>query len=253
MSSWKSRWGCFLSVMTDPWTLCLLGLTLALTWVATTSTINQSWIPVFLNSLVAIFAGILGARIWEQWTDYTGAQVLTSRGRAAVRALRLLLNRTKALEDRIVQMHQRHLEKALSGDVIAMFLEEARGSCQSLLEQTVTSMENWIDIVPEADVRSQIGVISALNHELQQRIEEKSALEKTLSESKGQSNEETKRLRDKIAEKDKKISELQTAQTLYEITTGSGGPGFNFSMPHEQFQLAMELSLIHISEPTRPY
>ena len=82
--------------------------------------------------------------------------------------------------------------------------EESIAICSLLQEETVSSIENSTDIVPEADIKTQIGVISDLKTSIDDKEGELTHLKATLAEAQGKSEQERKALRDQLALKKSK-------------------------------------------------
>ncbi len=96
-------------------------------------------------------------------------------------------------------------------------------TCKLLQEETVSSIENWTDIVPEADIKTQVGVISELGQNLSQREAELAALKEELGEAKDNSEAERRALRNQVLEKEAQIVSLQ--RQIERKTIDLGGIG----------------------------
>jgi hypothetical protein len=67
--------------------------------------------------------------------------------------------------------------------------------------------------VPEADIRTQIGVITELNEEFNRKAKELDELRTKYKEERGQSEDQKKRLKQEIAEKEAEISRVRKELT----------------------------------------
>lgn len=154
-------------------------------------------------------SAILGGRITKHWVDITEGGVVIARGKSAVRSLKLLLRNTAALEARIreFRLNDEAIEKY--PEVTRRNFEEIIGTCNLLQEETVNSIENWTDIIPEADITTQIGVISDLKITLNDKEEDLLQLNTNLEQAKGESEQERNDLKEKIHKKELQINGLE--------------------------------------------
>lgn len=154
----KLAWIRFLKGVLDPWVLILLAAAFILFAVA------QAQQPGVSNALaqllLAISTGVLGARIANRFGAALEEGVLFARGKVSVRGLKILLRHLSALEDRAATFLARH-SAAGADSTTARDFEEIVSSCRQLQEQAISSIENWTDVVPEANIATAIGEISA--------------------------------------------------------------------------------------------
>jgi hypothetical protein len=207
MQPLKQRWSVFASVALDPWAVLMATSVLALfaSSLYASSKITTSLLFVMITAASAV----LGGRITKQWADLNEAGVVRARGRSAVRSLMLLLRRTTSLESRT----QRFL-KDVAGDDATMSLtarnyEEIVEACRLIADETVSSIENWTDIVPEANIGTQIGLIAELRGSLAKRESELQELQEEMELAKGQSKQDTGALQDLITEKEQQVRRLE--------------------------------------------
>jgi hypothetical protein len=121
----------------------------------------------------------------------------------------LLLRRTTSLEART----QRFLSAIKDGqeapEVTCRNYEEIIESCQLVADETVSSIENWTDIVPEANIGTQVGLIVELRGSVTEKAAELAELQKALEESQGKSQQDTAELRNHIRAKEEQIAKLE--------------------------------------------
>ena len=86
--------------------------------------------------------------------------------------------------------------------------EEIIETCNLLQEETVSSIENWTDIVPEADIKTLVGIISELKSKLSKTENELSGYQQQLQAIEGKSGQERERLVEEIKKKEKQIDKL---------------------------------------------
>jgi SMC interacting uncharacterized protein involved in chromosome segregation len=77
-----------------------------------------------------------------------------------------------------------------------------------LQKETISSIESWTDIVPEADINTQIGVISDLNNLLSDKEEQLKRIIKQQKEDKGKSEHEKKSQNKEIIKLENQIKKL---------------------------------------------
>lgn len=207
MTKLTKRWGLFLSIVLDPWTLCFLFVIAFLVYKSLTQTPQSITSSTLFTLLITFTSAVLGGRIAKQWVDVTEGGILVARGKAAVRGLKLLLSSIISLDKRIsYYLTQPHIEKA---SVTKIILEEIRERCNILAEESVSSIENWTDIIPEADVKTHIGVISDLKYQLESTAKEMQSLNAELSQTKDKSKEDLDDLMKRIKDKDNELSKLE--------------------------------------------
>lgn len=207
MDTLKTRWKLFLEVVLDPWNLLLTIAVGGFFYLSVGQTSPLASTLLFV--LIVITSAILGSRITKQWVDVTEGGIVIARGRSAVRNLKLLLRNVAALEERIRKFRMCEGEIEKHPQVTKRNYEEAIGICNLLQEQTVNSIENWTDIVPEADIKTEIGVISDLKGSLNNKGNDLKLLKQQLDEAKGESDQERNQLKKQIKDKEKQINSLE--------------------------------------------
>lgn len=221
MSSLRKEWKGFAGIVFSPWVIVLFLTAIAFDAVLVHYTSKLSTpganIDISLVTVLAFIAslssGILGGVIGKRWDDFIGERVIVTRGKSAVRSLKLLLGNIVALERRVNKYLERHIDENQrenqTPEVIRTYLEEVIERCRVLGEETISSIENWTDIVPGADIKTQIGLISELTSEIEQLALQLHDLTAELEETKGISETETKRLHAEIRKKEKELSEAR--------------------------------------------
>lgn len=224
MTPLGDRWKAFLTMVFDPLSVGLLVPTIFLSIVLVLQT-DRIIIAIF-TFLVAVFSGVLGGVLGKKWDDLTGERIIIARGKSAIRSLKLLLGSAVALERRVRQhlgqCAEENKKKRQALETITIHLEEVIGRCVLLEEGILSSIESWTDIIPEADVKTQIGLISELTSKVENLVQELSALSTELQETKGKSEEEINKLKADKRQKEKELSELR--HELSGRTIGIGLP-----------------------------
>ncbi len=208
MTPLRDRWKAFLTMVLDPLSIGLLVSTIFLSIVLVLQT--DRVIIATLTFLVAVFSGVLGGVLGKKWDDLTGERIIIARGKSAIRSLKLLLGSAVALERRVRQyLGQCAKEKGQALETTTTYLEEVIGRCVLLEEGVLSSIESWTDIIPEADVKTQIGLISELTSKVDNLVQELGALSAELQETRGKSEKEIEKLKADKRQKEKELSELR--------------------------------------------
>lgn len=166
----------------------------------------DSAVGVLSQTVLAIGSGVLGGRIANAVSVVNSEAILKARGTVAVRGLSLMLRNVGALDSRVGSF-LKDAKDALE----AKNYEEIREMCRVLSEEGVSSIENWVDIVPEAKAASIVGHLSELRDAINQLEAEKLAMQEQLKDATAAGVETQQKLEDKIAAKDARISSLEKA------------------------------------------
>lgn len=217
----RSQWIAFRNVVLDPWVL-VLGLSAVLSGNAALGA-SPKTAAALLTLVASVVSGILGGRITHRWSSVVEESVIVARGKSAVRGLKLLLGGVADLEKR-TRVFLGRCGATASGDKLtfptASAFEEVVGRCRLLEEQVLSSIENWTDIVPEADIKTQIGEISRLADEVDSQFAEVRNLEQRLAETQHQSASEKMKLQDDLEKKEKLLRETQRKLASQASLTG---------------------------------
>lgn len=206
LESWKK----FALVALDPISVLLIVTGGGLTILSVSQA--NALISSVLTLIISILAGIVGALWYDKWTARNAERMLLARGKVAVRSLKLLLGQVISLDDRVQvyarRLRSENLSASVTEAVIMTYFEEVIGRCGLLQDDTVGSIENWIDIVPEADVKTDIGAIRRLKEDAVQQTLEVERLRSALQESEGRSQLEQRELEARLREKESALSKL---------------------------------------------
>jgi len=147
-------------------------------------------------------AQLIGAILASRWAAVGETSVLITRGKSAIRGLKLLLLNLSSAEKRAVE-YLKNLANEPEPEVVKFSYEETIGRLQSLQEETTNAIEEWQDIIPEANITTQIGVISQLKTELADRSAAVQDARQALTEAQQASAEEKKALQKRLEEREK--------------------------------------------------
>lgn len=219
MDTFKKRWQNFLSLIFDPWTLCFL--------IATTVLIilghgqQNVTVSTMFTVLITLSSAVLGGRAAKHWVDITEGGVVKARGKSAVRGLKLLFGNVTSLDQRL-ERFLGHCEKDQPLEIIKTWIEEVSERTRLIAEEVVSSIENWTDIIPEADIKTHIGELSALTAKLDRKEAELKEIQEELNQTKDTAKEEREKLRKGIHDKEKEMADLQEQVRKSRISFGTG-------------------------------
>lgn len=218
LSTLGKRWATFLGVVLEPGAFLLLVVLGLLYWYSGTD--GGDTTSVLMYILLTIASVVLGGRLTKKWLELTEGDVVTARGHSAVRSLMTQLRSIAALENTTRQFRSAEAEIEKNPDAVKRNYDEVIRTCESLQEQTVSAIENWTDIVPEASIKSQVGVISDLKMAIDQREGDLNSLKAELQDAKGKSRKEKAKLEDRIAKEKEQVEALQNElyKKKYEIS-----------------------------------
>jgi uncharacterized membrane protein YhaH (DUF805 family) len=207
------EWSAFFAVILSPWVVTCLVLTSFLIFLGMRL---GTTVPTLVNAILTIFvalsSSVLGALIWDRWVKKNETGILVTRGKSAIRGLKLLLTNIALVERRVEDYQSRLSQRDVpdpSKELIAATYEELVIRCRQLQEEAVNAIEEWQDIVPEAaTLTTQIGVITDLQQQSARLAREIQELHVSLSAAdaqKGASREEIVQLEKKLIEKEAEL------------------------------------------------
>jgi hypothetical protein len=203
-AAWKNFW----YVFAEPWNLLLIlgvfvlfAVTLTPKLPAATSALAQI--------LLTLSSAVLGGRIASRLEVLAEGNVLLARGRVAVRSLKLLLRNTAALESRVTTFLRNSAEIRQNPEVTVRNYEEIIGTCRLLQEETVSSIENWTDIVQEADISTVVGQISELKAAIDERQQQMDELELQSRQAKAANETEKAAMQQELSRRAMELDHLK--------------------------------------------
>ncbi len=209
MKSFRENWQLFFKLLFDPWSLMLLVSTGILFALGQSASPPNPTATTLVNILMTLSSAVLGSRVTKLWMDKSEGNIVVARGEIAIRNLKLLLRNVLALDSRVKNFMSRPEPDDTFKAITMRNYEEILSKCEILMEEVVNSIENWTDIIPEADVRTQIGQLSDLKFQLANKEEEVSKIKTELQETKDQSQNEKDKLEQRVTAKEVEISQLK--------------------------------------------
>lgn len=204
--NFRARWKNFLSALFGPNVLIPLISTFIFGYLSVEA---SGLVSKTISSVVmGIFASIAGAMLTKSVLDETRKGQIFTRGQSAVRGLNLILADLSALE---AQLEKARAES--SDDTNKKDFYYIKSLCILVQRQTINAIEEWKDILPEADI---IELIESLKTKLQQTDDLREALtdvQAKLDDSKNNvSNQqgEVEKLRRQKNELERKLRETES-------------------------------------------
>ena len=208
-SDFIKKWLAFFTIAFDPFFLIFLVAIVILIILEGQQTKTSYATKSLLTFFMSISSAVLGGYITKLWLEINEKGALYARGSSAVRGLKLLLNTILSMDARNRKYLIRNQNENFTEREINIILEEISEKLSILTEESVSSIENWTDYVPEAKIKTTIGKISELNAELNNKKNEVNILRKQVVEVQGTSDDEKENLLEDIEKKDNQIYELE--------------------------------------------
>jgi len=221
------RWLSFLTLLFDPIVIFLVLVSGGLFIFSLGQSDKE--IITLMTILLSVSTGLLGSAVSKKWEELTEEKVIIARGGSAVRSLNLLLSH--------VNRHHRKAREYLSGcelepkekealKIARIYLHELADSSVGLMEEVLGSIENWTDIIPEAKIETQVGIISDLTDEIADHETELKTVNERLKSTENKSQEQIAGLnseKNKIEKELAKVKrELQMKELEFRPTLSSG-------------------------------
>ncbi len=205
MKAFFKTWCDFLKAIVDPWIFTIIALYVYLT-IQINNTENQNIITL-LTILISISSAVIGSILAKNLLIINGEDSLRARGKVSIRSLKLILGNlysfSKSLET-----------KGSNKDIKEIYLSDIIERITILQEEVLSSIENWTDIIPEADVKTQIGIITSLKEDFTKNKNELELVISELNSRVKKTSEEKQELKDKV-ENIKSILD-ETQKSIYE-------------------------------------
>lgn len=244
----KKEWGKFGDIVLNPWVACLILAAILFNVLLVNQT--DTAIIAALSVIVTLISGVLGGVATKRWLDQVEGTVIVARGKTAVRSLKLLLGSIVSLEKRVRAYLSREKERpegeVCTRELLATEFEEVIGKCVRMEEEVISSIENWTDIVPEGDIKTQIGEWTKLKMEVERQNAQMTELQNKLKQEKSLSKEEKEQLRHEINRLQAELSQHQLSMPSWlalnyatdtGLPSGATGPsGLKLDIPDNIFK-----------------
>lgn len=175
----KNNWKALGVILLSPEILLLMLVNLALITVTFfTHQKMESYILTLIIAVIALVSVALGSFTTQRRFDLYQKDQLRARGYQAIRGMNLLLSHIFSLKKRVNVSMRRLNREEYSYELMRAYFEEIIESCNNLFEDIVNSIENWQDLIPEANLRTQVAAVNQLKNEIYQRINDLKELRK---------------------------------------------------------------------------
>lgn len=224
----KRQWLFFLRVIANPWVIITA---VAIILLAVIPTGDNSLVSTLTNIFLWLASALFGGIVSKLWMDNVEEKVVITRGKAAVRSLKLILNNLYTFEKRTNKyINKLKAEDMNKSEVIAAY-EEIIERFNVLQEEVLNSIENWTDILPNIDIKTQVGIISSIKSEKESMETEIQNLTQIIEKSKGKSEEAKIELEKQLARKNQELSKIKNElrEKEYKIAGSLFNSGINLS------------------------
>lgn len=208
LKSLKNRWLTFLKIIGDPWVVVLLICVLSLVVSSSLFTISETTKNI-LVVIISVVSSLLGGIFAKRWSDLNEENLLIARGNSAIRNLKLLLLNIGQIEKRITIYISRLKKESCDYELTKTYLEEIIEKCNILEEESINSIENWTDIIPEANLKTQIGIVSEMKCEIDRLTQQISELNGELKITQESGKQEKSNLVQELSSKEKELKDFK--------------------------------------------
>lgn len=231
----KKKWLVFFAMLLDPVTSVLIGLYVILTILGCLNKDNSA-VFYFIYIASTILAGFAGSRMYKLWSDYNEINVATTRGKVAIANLALLVQNILEYKEK-TRKYTDSIEGNANISVIRVFLEEIYSMFGILQRESINAIENWSDIIPDANIKEKIADLNEKETSLIEKYAERNKLSEELSKVKEDAFQAKKDLEEEKKQKEKEINELNKKlnEAKSEISKSSVGglfPNYKISIPN---------------------
>ncbi|MDX2305981.1 MAG: TIGR04086 family membrane protein [Microscillaceae bacterium] len=165
-----NNWSILGRILVSPEVLFLILLVISVIavtfWLFTS--INAA-VSAILILIVSLLSGLVGGLISRKWALVHEAATLRSRGYNTIRNINLLLSHIFSIKKRIHIYSRRLHRDTINYDLLQSYFEEITEKCDNLFEDAVISVEDWQDVIKEANLKKQIGLVHNLCLEVAKR------------------------------------------------------------------------------------
>lgn len=217
--SLKDKWILFLNILFDPWVITLLVI-ISFT-IYSYSMVQENNLKTFLTIIISILSSLIGAIITKKWSDINDEKIIVARGIGAIRNLKLLLLNIYVIEKRVRIYLQRIKKNEPENQLIINCYEEIIERFNILEEEGLSSIESWTDIIPEANVKTQIGLISDLKEKENELTIQFDRQKSELENDKKDNLKENEKLQTKLNETEKELKIIKKELKEKEVQLNS--------------------------------
>lgn len=236
------EWSTFLGILFSPIVLVLIGATVLFIYLLLSNPSTNplpAGIEAALTVIIAISSGLAGAEVSRRWSEVNETSVLVTRGKSAIRGLKLLSTNISNLERRVTVYISKICEpntdeESNNFESVLLTYEEIIERCSVLQEEAINAIEEWQDIIPEvANLKTKIGEYTELRLNQARLRTEKAQLEEELETTRAESEGENAELRARLNEKQRELERISnrlnhTSSIISDVSViGQHRSGFN--------------------------
>lgn len=172
-------------------------------------------ITALLSALMIFSAGLLGTFIRKRWEILTEKPHLVAKGKMAIRNLRQILSNVVYLERKIKGNIPKVEKNEMDIKSMSQILDNIIDICKVIQEECKTSIENWADIIDEADITKMTADIITIRGEIEEKEREIEQLQLEKEETEGEKNK-------LLEEKERELEDLRRQLHAIQSTTRKG-------------------------------
>ncbi|MCK4635357.1 MAG: hypothetical protein KAT32_00685 [Candidatus Moranbacteria bacterium] len=153
---------------------------------------DDAFLSSMLNIIISVLAGIIGSRI----KDKIDENKILNKGKGAIRSLELLASDIRDFQGDITGYCENENIKDDENEFYKNSLVEISRKLNGLRKLTINSVEDWGDLIPDANIQDQIKNIINKERKADKLVVERNNLKveiKELKESSERESEESKR------------------------------------------------------------
>lgn len=208
-----AKWANLLRAILQP--LVLVPTLLGIVFVFVAATQTDRLVVATFTVFSSITLAIAGAAGYKHWADATERPAIVTRGRGAIRNLKLLLGQVDQMGKKATQYKERCVPtgEQQPAQFVELCFDEIVSDCRAIEENIVNSIEDWEDLIPGTDIKTQVGIISGLNETIIHLTGERNAIQENLNQATVEMHrleEEKANSKDEAADLRSKVSELST-------------------------------------------
>jgi len=247
------EWKNFLANISTP-IIFLLCLSIIGLFLLSSFWVFNNEIKIILTSIIAILTGVVGARIERIWSEAGSEKLVAARGKIATRSLGELLFIISKMKSSFRSYSHRisgegeDIKKHISNEYMSQFLAHNIDYCDIISENVINSLENWNDVIPQADITKEYRSIVKSQTEKEELVRQIEVLEGRIETEKQLGDKEKEQLESELNTTKKELkrvkNELESVKTGIVGTIGSGG---------YSSLATTSLSDVHLSEADRVF
>ncbi len=203
-------WLVLFRVLLDPMFLIPFGIAVLLVLISFGQT--DKHVAAVLIFLISLSTGIAGGAATKIWLDHFEEKLTETKGKSAIRDLRLLFFAIIRIRLRIESNRNELDENDEKNKLMISQLQVYADRCFDLSEAVANAIENWADILEEANITDQLNEMKRLQGKIEENVSEKNRLKDELSRVKEDKEEERERLQKIITKKEEEIESLKSKE-----------------------------------------